>query len=685
MQDMERLYYAQGGSYSVSLQDAEHSYLRSKGVAGSNQDMWRAYLSGLGYTGSYEDQLVAFWTAQGATPAFIATMTSLTNATGTVTTNAYINPGSGGGGGGGSSAITPDVQAARLSGVAPLYVNFDATGTTSTNTTNHSHEMLFTWTFGDTGAGNWTNGVITPGVQSKNVEFGPVAGHVFETPGTHTVTMNAYDGLGSNDKTVIITVQDPDVVFAGTNTICLSQTGDFTGAPAGSNNQTVSASTIKTAIDTYKGANKRILLHAGQTWSSSAQISMNFAGPFLLGKFGSGANPVITNTNSTTTTALFGFSTGSNDNRIVDIDIAGEAYSANSDVTQLTVARSSCLSMSIGLTFDPGETVPLRNYDQMCWYECSFKLNGTYTFGGTCGYVALKRGAYLGCHLDNDKFGEQTLRVPYIDRSVIAHNTLKKPLNSKNMLKIHGREFTSTSLYSEKFVVSSNIFDNRGGNYAINEFITAGNGNPRDERTRDFIIEGNIAYTDKTNPITGAGFFFSSGAQNCTVRNNLMDCSGTTDYRYCWVYMVNADTNTNHSGTNSSGIRIYNNTMYGPITGSGTGPDWTGVESEIIYWNKGADNTDIVVRNNVIYTDATVRDAGKIIQNPSGSSAITASNNTVTKSTSPLLTAQPPATYSDWTPTGSSYAVNSGTPVPVHTDFFRTARSGTYDMGAVLL
>ena len=30
MEDMERLYYAQGGSYAVSLQDAEHTYLRSK-------------------------------------------------------------------------------------------------------------------------------------------------------------------------------------------------------------------------------------------------------------------------------------------------------------------------------------------------------------------------------------------------------------------------------------------------------------------------------------------------------------------------------------------------------------------------------------------------------------------------------------------------------------------------------
>lgn len=63
--------------------------------------------------------------------------------------------------------ITPSVSAARTSGVAPLYVNFDATGTTSTASTNPTHELLYSWTFDDAGAGNWANGVtISAGVLS---------------------------------------------------------------------------------------------------------------------------------------------------------------------------------------------------------------------------------------------------------------------------------------------------------------------------------------------------------------------------------------------------------------------------------------------------------------------------------------------------------------------------------------
>ena len=63
----------------------------------------------------------------------------LTNSTGTVTTRAYINAGTGGG------AITPSVEVSRANGsgnlVAPLAVFFDASATTSSWTSRPFHDL----------------------------------------------------------------------------------------------------------------------------------------------------------------------------------------------------------------------------------------------------------------------------------------------------------------------------------------------------------------------------------------------------------------------------------------------------------------------------------------------------------------------------------------------------------------
>src|SRR3990172_2937982 len=83
-----------------------------------------------------------------------------------------------------SGSITPSLESARTSGVAPLAVFFDATGTTATGTNHPFHELEYRWDFGDLASGNWR----TTGLP-KNKAMGPVAAHVFETPGTYPVTL----------------------------------------------------------------------------------------------------------------------------------------------------------------------------------------------------------------------------------------------------------------------------------------------------------------------------------------------------------------------------------------------------------------------------------------------------------------------------------------------------------------
>src|SRR3972149_6052856 len=132
------------------------------------------------------------------------------------------------------AAVTASVVPSRTSGVAPLSVFFDATTTTSDATTRPFHDLDYAWDFGDPSAGAWALDGLP-----KNQAKGGVAGHVFETPGTYTVTLTVRNALGETDtQRVSITVQDPEVVFAGANTVCFSVSGNFTGGPTGATPRT---------------------------------------------------------------------------------------------------------------------------------------------------------------------------------------------------------------------------------------------------------------------------------------------------------------------------------------------------------------------------------------------------------------------------------------------------------------
>ncbi|MCP4176855.1 MAG: PKD domain-containing protein, partial [bacterium] len=121
-------------------------------------------------------------------------------------------------------------------GTAPFAVFFDAVDGSSgvlqpesINGRKEYADLFYYWDFGDPGKGNWPESN-----KSKNHDIGYVASHVYEDPGTYTVTLTVKNMSGSTyTYTQEITVQDPDIVFSGENTICISSTGSFEGAPAG--------------------------------------------------------------------------------------------------------------------------------------------------------------------------------------------------------------------------------------------------------------------------------------------------------------------------------------------------------------------------------------------------------------------------------------------------------------------
>ncbi len=111
----------------------------------------------------------------------------------------------------GTSPITVSLVPNRTSGVAPLAVFFDATDTKSTNTVRPFHELLYQWNFGDPNSGTWATSK-----KSKNTATGGVSAHVYEVPGTYTVSLVVTDADGNTaTESIVITVDDPNVVFGG--------------------------------------------------------------------------------------------------------------------------------------------------------------------------------------------------------------------------------------------------------------------------------------------------------------------------------------------------------------------------------------------------------------------------------------------------------------------------------------
>ena len=634
-----------------------------------------------------------------STPSFTVTLDNLVGLTGGGTTNVFITGSSGGGG-----VITVKASASRLTGVAPLYVNFDATETTSTLSSNPSHELFYSWTFGDAGAGNWANGVQSSGLTSKNSAFGPVTGHVFETPGTYVVNLIVMDGVNTETVPTTITVQDPNTVYAGTATICISHSGNFTGAPSGATQANTAGNTdMSAAFNTYKGSNKRILFCKADAWTCSAPISMTDMAGLYLGGYGTGvpatfgSGTMVSVTPSALGNAMFRTTTGNTDIRICNFKITGnsttQAVSLNNSITQALLYKVEIRNGISGFDAYPGGGGTNNVFDQHCMYECLVDELDAASAGGQIGaFVGLVRGGVMGCYFDNRGLAEQTLRIPYIDRGHINNNYIARPNKTKNVLKIHSFNFNEVPLYSEKFVVSANVFDLRGG-YSYNGTtvtevgdcgMVIGNGGSDGtgigkERVRNGIVENNYTYGCRGEP--KVLYFASIGCPNMTIRNNIADfLLGSTSAAYPGIYGSREAVFCyvgNSTPDPTVGVRIYNNSLY------------CNIDNGTAFFVKISDATtaQVDIKNNLSYQPYIGYWADRIVYVANGATtaAYTATNNTVNQNINPNFTATPPVTLADWKPNTGSYAINGGTSVPVLRDFNNVSRVGAGNhMGAVL-
>jgi hypothetical protein len=419
-------------------------------------------------------------------------------------------------------AIDLQMKAKRLSGVAPLAVMFETVGTTTEATSRPFHDLSYCWDFGDPDSGAYT----TTGA-SKNQARGPSSGHVFETPGTYTVTVSARDATGRVKSAALeITVDDPDVVFAGTATTCLSPGGDFNGCPDGATQTTGSS---LNGLQSSVAPGRRLLLQRGATFTGGLRI--NVQGPGIVGAYGplSDPRPIIDMSQE-----VFHISDQDpdfSDWRLMDMEIIGQPSEESivyvgglatdllvlrlkgSDMGEAVEAPDSVIDYWLA-NGKPGHDV----IDGLTIADCEFR---DITGGGgfNISYIAAHHLMFLGSVYNNSTGGEHVVRTPWVDRGVFSNNDFGDAPSGRHVLKMHGPKFSTSGIgqgkYTEQVVISDNVFRSSGGH---DWTVAIGPQNDQsDERVRDILMERNLFLPGTA--LVGVIVW----AQDVTLRNNLMN------------------------------------------------------------------------------------------------------------------------------------------------------------------
>jgi hypothetical protein len=228
---------------------------------------------------------------------------------------------------GGEESI--DIVASRTSGVAPLSVFFDATGTTGLYDTeffeadddavNGSYmDATFYWDFDTTN--------VDATIDHKYAS-GFVTTCVFKEPGTYTVQLKVYDNTGYiGYKNITITVSE----FSGTTYYVADDIGDDEA------NGTTIATPFKTPEHalSFIGANVRILFKNGNTFTISSAVGRSaITGPAIISGYSdpsdpSSDKPIIHSTAQDTDYVTMYFN-GCSDIRIMNIAATATAESSS--------------------------------------------------------------------------------------------------------------------------------------------------------------------------------------------------------------------------------------------------------------------------------------------------------------------------------------------------------------------
>jgi len=542
-----------------------------------------------------------------------------------------------------------------------LSVFFDASATTDSNVTSTPfHDLQYVWDFGDPAGSpvsgtTWAYGA-RPGVNSRNAASGPEAAHVYENVGTFTATLTVYDGTNVVSKTSTpIVVTDPNTVFSGTNTICVSSAGVWTGCPTGAVHYT--SSNYVTALNGYVGTGKRILFNRGEAFTSTTQYMLQANGPGIIGAYGTGAKPSFQASLSSGNKQIqmnAPTSTRIGDWRIMDIDFNGLNSGSGvgignegNGLDNVLVLRVDMHNLARGFE---GSPYGMTNLPYGMAIVDGNNVGCT-TCGGTADWRIYMVGyhlAIMGNYLDNyDTGGSHVIRSEFMQSSVISNNTIAGAGDGgiAHEIKLHSWGWTitnaatnpsGTGAYTEKVIIDSNKIVQGINAWGV---AIAPQNSSYDERIRNIIVQNNWFTSGGSVSVE----LYISTVGTTTVRNNIFDLSGSP-----YPFAVNVTKRGPEPAPNDT--RIYNNTIYMSNAGQ-----FSGIKID-------TQPTNSIVKNNL---GSAPTATSRILVQDFGIGTVQ-SNNLQNNSPSTLFMSSTPSAIADFAlQTSTNPAVDTGTSVPV--------------------
>lgn len=563
------------------------------------------------------------------------------------------------------TALTLSLVPSRTTGVAPLAVFFDATGTTDTGvTTRPFHDLQYTWSFGDTAGSpvkgtTWSTGsqaaVATcspPYNGCRNNATGAVAAHVFENTGTFTVTLTVFDGITTITKTQDITVTP----FSGTPYCIHNSTPLNSGICNGVEHATTGDVSTDVANAISAGA-KQILFNRGDSFATTTNAIISAAGPGIIGSYGSGAIPIITTSSTINYNYIFNFTSA--DWRLMDIDLEGGGgllqfgtYAAN----QTTYLRVTTGNLNYGYN--------ARIIDGLAIQDSTVKPGADAGIGLYC--ATCTRVMLLGNSM-------------YLGTAVGGYHDIR--LQGTNYFVLENSDQTGSL----------------GAPATINGFTIRGNSQYGEISDNDIISydsqiqpQNNLSFENQHDIVVERNFFTASQlllqGNHVTVRNNIFNMSGYVKPNSQRAVDISWQFPTSPAPTENF---IYNNTVY--TTGSSvTGSFFAAIGIEA---NMAGSGCNLTTGNNLAYIPNGTSQvylidlsggAGCSINGSSGTNGNSTDNQV--KNVSPIWV-NGSTFYSvptDFIPNcTTAYPCQQGAAAPLWTDFFGKIRTSPYDTGAV--
>lgn len=597
-----------------------------------------------------------------------------------------------------ATAIQPNVYATRYSGVAPLAVFFDATGTTHTDASkNPFHDLEYQWDFdfnNAEGLGNWSTGSR---VSARKIAQGPVAAHVYEKPGIYWVKVTIKDGNPANNVTddcIQIAVLHPDIVYSGTKTVCVDDVGvPGAGCPAGA--LPVTNADFCAAVTTHIGQGKRVLFNGAKTFSCAGGTTVSANGPWTIGTypvvFGGGGKAKISTNQAAGGVIGVGAGPGifPTDGRIMNLEITGSVPAPNpvasiagvGNMDQLTLLRLNIHDIGDGPAFiinnanKPGNT---HIWDQLAIVENAIQsISGG---GGRHGvYAFASRFMLLGNQINTMTNGtEHLVRLDYLGSAAITNNSLTNGPADKETIAIRGTEQNSAGSTYAQYVLPFSSPTNKvvvADNELTVDSAYGLNVGPANDtivvRVQDVISERNFYRAVPGITACSGGVCANAAvrtkANGHSIRNEIVNFD---NFKFCNLIQAGSASTGMPAANN---IRVYNNSAFSATTACGAG----------VFADLQAGVSNIKIKNNLAYLPSAAAGVSPAFC-AGGCGAHDITNNTSTFAgftTDPTFANNnaPLLGVGDWKP-GTAVV---GTTVPVFSDFYLIARPTPQNLGAV--